>query len=84
MGTVTARLYRAQQNLFETLPLFAAAVLIAHVTGHENNATSVGAAMYFFARLVYVPVYAMGVPVIRTAVWGVSVAGLIMILSAIL
>lgn len=36
---VTARLQRAQANLFETLPLFAAAVLIAHVSGSEGDAT---------------------------------------------
>ena len=84
MGKVTGRLYRAQQNLFETLPLFAAAVLIAHVTGHEGNLTTLGAALYFFARLVYVPVYAMGVPVVRTLVWAVSLVGLLMVFYAIL
>ena len=36
VGKITGRLQRAQANLFETLPLFATAVLIAHVTAQES------------------------------------------------
>ncbi|MGH7020243.1 MAG: MAPEG family protein, partial [Brevundimonas sp.] len=36
---VIGRLERAQTNLYETLPLFIAAVLIAHVTGAESALT---------------------------------------------
>lgn len=81
---VTARLQRAQANLFETLPLFAAAVLIAHVGGRSSAMTLLGAQMYLAARVVYVPLYAAGVPYLRSMVWAVSLAGLIMILYAIL
>jgi len=81
---VTARLQRAQANLFETLPLFAAAVLIAHVGGETDGMTLLGAQMYLAARVLYVPLYALGVPYLRSLVWGVSLAGLIMILLAIL
>ncbi len=35
-GTITGRLQRAQKNLFETLPLFIGAVLIAHVGGRDG------------------------------------------------
>jgi len=81
---ITARLQRAQANLLETLPLFAAAVLIAHVTQRSSDATLLGAQLYLGARVLYVPLYAFGVPVLRTVVWGVSLAGLIMIVKAIL
>jgi uncharacterized MAPEG superfamily protein len=84
MRPVTARLQRAQANLFETLPLFAAAVLIAHVTGREGELSAWGAMAYFGARVLYVPLYAFGVPVLRSLVWSVSVAGLAMLLAAIL
>ena len=84
VGKVTARLQRAQANLFETLPLFAAAILIAHIAGRDSNLTLWGAALYFFARLVYVPVYAAGICGLRTAVWAVSIVGLVMIFGAIL
>ena len=81
---VTARLQRAQANLFETLPLFAAAVLIAHVGGREGALTLWGAWAYLIARVVYVPLYAAGIPVVRSIVWTASMVGLGMILVAIL
>ncbi len=84
MRPITARLQRAQANLFETLPLFAAAVLIAHVAGRNGPETLLGCQLFLAARVLYVPLYAFGVPVVRTIVWGASLAGLIMIIKAIL
>jgi len=81
---VTARLQRAQANLFETLPLFAAAVLIAHVSGSEGDLTLWGCWLYLLARVVYVPLYAAGIPLVRSLVWLVSLAGLVMVLFAVL
>ena len=81
---ITARLMRAQANLFETLPLFAAAVLIAHVGGRESASTLMGCQIYLAARVIYVPLYAAGTPVLRTAVWAASLVGLVMVLEAIL
>jgi len=80
---VVGRLERAQSNLYETLPLFIGAVLIAHVTGAESALTLWGVALYFWARVAYVPLYALGVPYIRSLVWLVSLAGLIMIFTAL-
>ncbi|NBV17420.1 MAPEG family protein [Janthinobacterium sp.] len=84
VGKITGRLQRAQANLFETLPLFAAAVLIAHVTAQESALTLYGAALYLAARVLYLPLYAFGVPIVRTLVWCVSIAGLLMLFWAIL
>jgi len=81
---VTARLQRAQANLFETLPLFAAAVLIAHVSGSEGDLTLWGCWLYLVARIVYVPLYAAGIPFVRSLVWLVSLAGLALVLAAVL
>jgi uncharacterized MAPEG superfamily protein len=78
------RLQRAQNNLFETLPLFLAAVLIAQAAGRDNHLTALGSQIYFWGRLVYVPLYAFGVRQIRSLVWLVSVAGLIMVAIPIL
>ncbi len=80
MGKITARLHRAQSNLFETLPLFATAILIAHTAARENSMTLHGAWTYLIARVIYIPLYAFGVPVIRTLTWGASLIGLAMIL----
>lgn len=83
-GKITARLQRAQANLFETLPLFAAAVLIAHVAGRHGEQTVLGCQLFLAARVLYVPLYAAGVPVLRTLVWAVSIVALVMLLKVIL
>ncbi|MET0319673.1 MAG: MAPEG family protein [Duganella sp.] len=81
---VTARLQRAQANLYETLPLFAAAVLIAHVAGREGDLTLWGCWLYLLGRLIYVPLYAAGIPYVRSLVWLVSMFGMGMVLYAVL
>lgn len=82
-GKVAGRLMRAQANLFETLPIFAAAVIMAHIAGKDGALTALGAQLYFFGRLVYLPLYAFGVPYIRSLVWLAAAAGLVMVLAAL-
>ncbi|QYE33673.1 MAPEG family protein [Polymorphobacter sp. PAMC 29334] len=84
LSPVAERLGRAQANLFETLPLFIGAVLIAHAAGIHTSRTVLGAELYFWGRVIYLPLYAFGVPVVRSLVWLVSVAGLALILIAVL
>ena len=84
ISTLGGRLRRAQANLFETLPLFAAAILIAHATARENALTQLGAELFLGARIAYLPLYAAGVPVVRTLAWTVSIVGLVLVLVAIL
>ena len=78
------RLQRAQANLFETLPLFIAAVLIANAANIHNQWTVLGTQIYFWGRVLYVPLYAFGVRQIRSLVWLISLAGLIMIAVQVL
>ena len=75
------RAERAHLNMLESLVLFAALVLVALVAGKTNAMTALGAQLFFWARLVYAPVYLAGVPWVRTAVWLVSVIGLILIFA---
>jgi uncharacterized MAPEG superfamily protein len=82
VGRLTGRLRRAQSNLLETLPLFAAAILIAHVAGREGGLTLAGAWLYLLGRLAHLPLYALGVPFLRSLVWLVSLVGLILVLVA--
>jgi len=84
VGKITGRLMRAQSNLFETLPVFAAAVLIAHVAGRDDAHTALGAWLYLSARVVYVPLYAAGVPYVRSLVWVVSLAGILLVLGRLI
>jgi uncharacterized MAPEG superfamily protein len=84
VGPVTGRLQRAQRNLFETLPLFAAAVLIAHVAGRHNALTLWGAWLYLVGRIIYLPLYTAGIPYLRSLVWVISLVGLLLVLAAVL
>ena len=83
-GRLTARAQRAQRNLFETLPLFAAAVLIAHVANVHTSLTVLACWLYLGARIVYLPLYVLGVPVLRSLVWAVSLGGLVLMFWSIL
>ncbi len=74
------RARRAQLNMLEYLVLFAILVLVAQITGKTNAMTLLGCQIFFWARLVHAIVYIAGVPWLRTAVWAVSVIGLIVIL----
>ena len=78
------RMQRAHRNMLENLVLFAALVLVAVVAGKSNATTLMGAQVFFWARLVYVFVYGAGIPWLRTGVWAVSVAGLVMIFSQLI
>ena len=73
------RAARAHLNMLESLVLFAALVLVAVAAGKTNAMTLLGAQLFFWARLVYVPVYIAGIPWLRTGVWTVAVVGLILI-----
>ena len=77
---VPGRLERALRNFGETFPLFAAAVLIAHAADRHGAFTVWGAQLYFWARVAYLPLYAFGVPLVRSLVWNVAAAGIFLIL----
>ena len=84
LSPLAGRLKRAQDNLFETLPLFLAAVLIAHAADKNSVLTALGTQIFLGARVVYVPLYAFAVTGLRSLVWIVSIIGLGMIVWAIL
>jgi uncharacterized MAPEG superfamily protein len=74
------RAYRAHHNMLENLVLFAVLVLVTEITNRNSAMTGLGAQLFFWARVAYAVIYVVGLPWIRTAVWGVSVIGLILIL----
>jgi uncharacterized MAPEG superfamily protein len=80
VGVVAARLDRAFKNFLETFGFFAVAVLLLHATGKANGTSAMGAQLYFWARVAYVPAYAIGVPFLRTLVWAAALVGLVMVL----
>jgi uncharacterized MAPEG superfamily protein len=81
---VAGRLDRALRNFSETFPLFAALVFAAQAVDRHNGLTESGAVLYFVARLAYLPLYAFGVPLVRSLVWNVAALGMALMLVALL
>jgi|ERR1051325_8000852 uncharacterized MAPEG superfamily protein len=79
---VGGRADRAAQNQIEAMAMFLALVLAASIAGKAPQA-AMGATVFFWARLVYWPVYLAGIPVLRTLIWLVSIVGLILILKEV-
>ena len=78
------RAERTARNTAENFMLFAAITLVAHAAGATSPRVAAGAELFFWARVLYVPVYYAGIKFVRTAVWLVSIVGLGMMLSAML
>src|SRR5215203_4017926 len=79
---VAGRLERALRNFLETFPVFVAAVILVHVLGRESVLSEWGAGLYFSARLVYVLLYAAGIPLLRSLVWNIAFVGILLLLLA--
>ncbi len=77
---MTGRLRRAYENHLETLPLFAIAVLVAHVSATASPITALAAQVYLAARLVYVPCYVFGWR-LRSVVWSVAALAILVIVG---
>ncbi len=69
MTGMTARVARALDNSVVAMVLFAPAVLILVLLDRTNATTLLCAQVFLIARIIYLPVYAMGVPTIRTLAW---------------
>ena len=77
------RAERVAHNTKENFILFTALALAAQVAGLGEQA-SFGAAVFFWARVVYLPVYLIGITYVRSAVWGVGIFGLALMARALL
>lgn len=77
------RAARTVNNSVEGMVIFAPLVVIAHLAGISNELTVMGASIYFWSRVAYVPCYMFGIPWIRTLVFGAGLAGPLMIIAAL-
>lgn len=66
------RLYFAHTNAVENLVIFAVLVLILDSMGHSTESTAIACAVYFWARLAHVIIYALGIKVLRTVAFAVG------------
>jgi uncharacterized MAPEG superfamily protein len=80
IGGAAGRAKRAHSNMLESLVLFAALVLAAYAAGVSNAHTVLGAQLFFWGRVAYAVIYAVGLAWVRTLAWLVSVAGIVLIL----
>ncbi|MDP7549350.1 MAG: MAPEG family protein, partial [Alphaproteobacteria bacterium] len=76
---VAGRAKRAHRNMLENLDLFAALVLVVQVAGLNDTNTALGAQIFVYARLAHAVIYLIGIPWLRTAAWGISAVGLVMV-----
>jgi uncharacterized MAPEG superfamily protein len=81
---IGGRFERAYYNMLETFPVFASLVLITEVAVlagmMERSTLAITAVqLYFWGRVVYVPLYVIAIPFLRTIAWLVSMVGIIML-----
>ncbi|MDO4640933.1 MAG: MAPEG family protein [Neisseria sp.] len=68
-----ARANAAQQNGYEVFPPFAAAVIIAHVTGGADQLTiNVWALLFVLSRIVYIWAYISDKSLLRSVIFNVN------------
>ena len=72
------RIERSLMNFIETYPAFIALAAVIGISGAGTATTALGAAVWFWARVAYIPAYLSGIPLVRSLVWFASVAGLLM------
>lgn len=81
---LAGRMQRAAANSLENLVFFAVVALVAQAAGAgANERVLLGAQVFLWARVIYLPVYVVGIPMLRTGIWAVSIAGLGLMVAAI-
>ena len=79
-----SRAQRAHRNMLESIAVFAILVMSAHHLNISNDMTVLGAQLFFWGRVAFSIIYIAGIPWVRTAAWGVSLVGLILIFSQLI
>lgn len=78
-----SRARRAAVNMAENLLWFAALVLIAHAAGVSTPETALGAQLFFWGRVIHAVTYIAGIAYVRTLAWAASIAGMGLIVLAL-
>ena len=84
LDPVGGRFARAQANFQETFPIAIVALLGVVIAGRTSAWTALGGWIWLAARTIYLPLYAFGVPVVRTIAFTISIAGLVLVLWPLL
>lgn len=78
------RAARALRNFLETYAAFVALALALAVTGKTGGLGALGAGLWFWARIAYLPLYIFGVSYVRTLAFAAAFIGLVLMLIALL
>ena len=81
---MSGRTTRAQANFLETFPIAIVALLGVVIAERTSSTTALGGWIWLGARVIYLPLYMAGVPIVRTLVWAASMVGLAMVLWPLL
>ena len=77
------RAARASKNYQETYPAFIGLLLGLAFIGDPTGLGIGGAWVWLISRIAYIPLYLAGIPYIRSLVWLLSIAGLLIMMAAL-
>jgi uncharacterized MAPEG superfamily protein len=73
------RLSRASANYLETFPYFGLLAVAVYVAGAGGTTSAWGVGLYLLGRLMYLPLYAFGVVLVRSLAWNVATLGIVLL-----
>ncbi|MEO1553763.1 MAG: MAPEG family protein [Pseudomonadota bacterium] len=74
-----ARTARTIANHVEGMLLFVPLALIVERLQLSSTVTDWGAGLYLGGRIAFAPLYLLGAPYLRSAAWGISVLGIVLL-----
>lgn len=84
LSVAASRLDRAKNNMREALPLFLGISMLVLFKGGDMSLATNAALGFLIARVLYIPAYVSGLPWLRSLIWVVGMACmLIMALTVI-
>ena len=78
------RSHRAQANMAENLLPFACFVILVHLSGNTGYWSALGAQLFLYARIAYLPLYLFGIQVVRSLAYMVGLVGMLMVAAQLL
>ena len=76
---ISDRFKRTIANHMEGLALYAPLALTAKILAISTPLTQLGAMLYLAGRVAFAVCYTLGVPVLRSVSWGISIIGILLV-----